>query len=60
MEILNKRGRLTDDALTTTRSSRAAMPHDEAVAELRPVASWWRADVVAAFLATVGAVAQLA
>jgi putative nucleotidyltransferase with HDIG domain len=40
------------DALTTTRSYRAAMSPVEAVAEIQRCAHWWRAEVVAAFLAS--------
>ncbi len=42
------------DALTTTRSYRAAMTHAEALARLAESAHWWRPDVVAAFMRTVG------
>ena len=45
------------DALTSTRSYRAAMSHEQAVATMRGLASWWRPDVLAAFLATVGSAA---
>ena len=38
------------DALTTTRSYRAAMSHEEALAEINKCAHWWRADVVSAFV----------
>jgi putative nucleotidyltransferase with HDIG domain len=38
------------DALTTTRSYRAAMSHDEAVAEINRCAHWWRPEVKTAFL----------
>ncbi|HSY84866.1 MAG TPA: HD domain-containing phosphohydrolase [Gemmatimonadaceae bacterium] len=41
------------DALTTTRSYRKAMSHDEAVAEINKCAHWWRPDVVSAFLTTI-------
>jgi len=41
------------DALTTTRSYRPAMTHDEAVAEIRRCERHWRPDVFAAFLRTV-------
>jgi putative two-component system response regulator len=40
------------DALTTTRSYRAAMSPVEAVAEIQRCAHWWRPEVVAAFLAS--------
>lgn len=42
------------DALTTTRSYRAAMSHDEALAQMRKCRHWWRADVYEAFMASVG------
>ena len=42
------------DALTTTRSYRAAMPHDTAIAEMVRTRRWWRPDVYAAFMVTVG------
>jgi putative nucleotidyltransferase with HDIG domain len=38
------------DALTSTRSYRAAMPVDAAVDELRRCRAWWRDDVVEAAL----------
>ena len=38
------------DALTSTRSYRAAMPVDAAVEELRRCRAWWRDDVVEAAL----------
>lgn len=38
------------DALTSTRSYRAAMPVDAAVEELRRCRTWWRDDVVEAAL----------
>ncbi|HZS61087.1 MAG TPA: HD domain-containing phosphohydrolase [Gemmatimonadaceae bacterium] len=41
------------DALTTTRSYRAAMTHADALAEIQKCARWWRADVVSAFLETI-------
>ena len=37
------------DALTSTRSYRAAMNHAAAVAEMRNCADWWRPDVMAGF-----------
>jgi putative nucleotidyltransferase with HDIG domain len=43
------------DALTSTRSYRAAMPHHEAVEILRASRHWWRAEVFEAFLTTIGA-----
>jgi putative nucleotidyltransferase with HDIG domain len=42
------------DALTTTRSYRAAMTHDEALTEMRKSRHWWRDDVFEAFMTTVG------
>lgn len=41
------------DALTTTRSYRAAMTHDEAMAEMALVRHWWRADVYEAFVRVI-------
>jgi putative nucleotidyltransferase with HDIG domain len=41
------------DALTTTRSYRAAMSHDEALAEINRCAHWWRPEVISAFLSTL-------
>ena len=43
------------DALTSTRSYRAAMSHAEAIAELHRMSASWRADVFAAFMESVGA-----
>ncbi len=43
------------DALTTTRSYRAAMPRDLALAEMRRCRDWWRPDVFQAFMETLGA-----
>ncbi len=40
------------DAMTTTRSYRAARSGAEAIAEIKRCAHWWRPNVVAAFLAT--------
>jgi len=40
------------DALTTTRSYRAAMTHQAAVAELERCRHWWRPDVYEAFMGT--------
>lgn len=39
------------DALTTTRSYRAAISHEAAVMEMSRCRHWWRPDVFAAFLA---------
>ncbi|MDQ3698732.1 MAG: HD-GYP domain-containing protein, partial [Gemmatimonadota bacterium] len=41
------------DALTTTRSYRAEMPRDRALAEMHASRHWWRADVFQAFVAGV-------
>jgi putative nucleotidyltransferase with HDIG domain len=41
------------DALTTTRSYRPAMTHDEALAEMGRCRHWWRAEVYEAFMRTV-------
>jgi putative nucleotidyltransferase with HDIG domain len=46
------------DALTTTRSYRSAMTHAMAVAEMTRTRHWWREDVYAAFMATVGSEAR--
>jgi len=43
------------DALTSTRSYRAAMPIDDAVAELTKCRAWWREDVVEAALGYIAA-----
>ncbi len=42
------------DALTTTRSYRAAMDHETAIAEMRTCADWWKPEVLEAFMASVG------
>jgi putative nucleotidyltransferase with HDIG domain len=42
------------DALTSTRSYRAAMSHSEALAELYRMSASWRPDVFAAFMSSVG------
>ena len=42
------------DALTTTRSYRGAMPHEQAMTEIVKSARWWRPDVYEAFMETVG------
>ena len=50
------------DALTTTRSYRAAMDHAAAVTEMRNCVEWWRPEVLAGFFEVVkvnGAGAQL-
>jgi putative nucleotidyltransferase with HDIG domain len=41
------------DALTTTRSYRAAMPREAALAAMRGSRRWWRADVFDAFMRSV-------
>ena len=43
------------DALTTTRSYRGAMSHEEALARMEVDRHWWRPDVYAAFIRSVGA-----
>ncbi|HEU4565030.1 MAG TPA: HD domain-containing phosphohydrolase [Gemmatimonadaceae bacterium] len=43
------------DALTTTRSYRAAMTADEALADMMACRHWWRADVFEAFLEHIAA-----
>ncbi len=45
------------DALTTTRSYRGAMSQVEALARMEADRHWWRPDVYASFLRTVGTVA---
>jgi putative nucleotidyltransferase with HDIG domain len=42
------------DALTTTRSYRGAMAHQDAVEEMIRSERWWRGDVMAGFRASVG------
>lgn len=42
------------DALTTTRSYRGALAHDEALARMAECRHWWRPDVYGAFLRSVG------
>lgn len=42
------------DALTTTRSYRPAMSHEQALATMRETPHWWRADVYEAFMRSVG------
>ena len=42
------------DALTTTRSYRGAMAHEEALSRMEESRHWWRPDVYAAFLRSVG------
>jgi putative nucleotidyltransferase with HDIG domain len=48
------------DALTTTRSYRGALSHTEALARMAECSHWWRPDVYAAFLASVGSSTPLA
>ncbi|HEX5438427.1 MAG TPA: HD domain-containing phosphohydrolase [Gemmatimonadaceae bacterium] len=43
------------DALTTTRSYRGALDKAEALRRMRESEHWWRPDVFAAFMGTVGA-----
>jgi putative nucleotidyltransferase with HDIG domain len=47
------------DALTTTRSYRAAMSHEQALACMRETPHWWRADVYHAFMRTIGALQEV-
>ena len=42
------------DALTTTRSYRGAMAHEEALARMEESRHWWRPDVYDGFLRSVG------
>ncbi len=42
------------DALTTTRSYRPALPRPQALAEMLRCRGWWRPEVFAAFLQTMG------
>ena len=48
------------DALTTTRSYRAAMSHPEALIKIRESSGWWRPDVYQAFMRTLSQVSQAA
>ena len=48
------------DALTTTRSYRGALSHAEALARMEESRHWWRPDVYAAFLRSVGTAAMAA
>jgi putative nucleotidyltransferase with HDIG domain len=41
------------DALTTTRSYRAAMDHTAALVEMQTCTDWWRPDVLAGFLGSI-------
>ncbi len=43
------------DALTTTRSYRAAMPRSAALAEMQRCRGWWRPAVFEAFMQSIGA-----
>ena len=47
------------DALTSSRSYRAAMPVDEALAELHRCRRWWRADVFDAAIAQLSVLAEV-
>jgi putative nucleotidyltransferase with HDIG domain len=47
------------DALTTTRSYRAALPRADALAEMEHCRAWWRPEVFAAFMGSVGAPTHL-
>jgi putative nucleotidyltransferase with HDIG domain len=42
------------DALTTTRSYRAALSRSEALAKMQECRSWWRSDVYQAFVRSLG------
>jgi putative nucleotidyltransferase with HDIG domain len=46
------------DAMTTTRSYRAAMTRAAALVEMERCRGWWRPEVFAAFMASVGAPAE--
>ncbi|HEV8176656.1 MAG TPA: HD domain-containing phosphohydrolase [Gemmatimonadales bacterium] len=48
------------DALTTTRSYRAAMSQAEALIKIRESAGWWRPDVYQAFMRTMTRVSEAA
>jgi putative nucleotidyltransferase with HDIG domain len=48
------------DALTTTRSYRGAMSHADALAEMRRSERWWRGEVFAGFLESLGREARAA
>jgi putative nucleotidyltransferase with HDIG domain len=48
------------DALTTTRSYRAAMPSTEALAKIQECRSWWHPDVYQAFMRSVVRVSEAA
>jgi putative nucleotidyltransferase with HDIG domain len=48
------------DALTTTRSYRAAMSQTDALATIRESSSWWRPDVYQAFIRTLTRVSEAA
>jgi HD-GYP domain-containing protein (c-di-GMP phosphodiesterase class II) len=47
-------GVLENDALTTSRSYRAAMSHGDAIALMRGMVACWRLEVIEAFMARVG------
>ena len=48
------------DALTTTRSYRPALSHQEALIKIEECRAWWRPDVYQAFMRTVNRVAEAA
>jgi putative nucleotidyltransferase with HDIG domain len=48
------------DALTTSRSYRAAMSHTDALANIRQCRSWWHPDVFHAFMRAVGRLTKAA
>jgi putative nucleotidyltransferase with HDIG domain len=48
------------DALTTTRSYRAALSHTEAMVKIQECRHWWRPDVYHAFLRSVHRVSEAA
>ncbi|MFN8651696.1 MAG: tetratricopeptide repeat protein [Gemmatimonadales bacterium] len=48
------------DALTTTRSYRGAMSHEEALARMSETSHWWRREIFEAFMRTVGVLEALA
>jgi HD-GYP domain-containing protein (c-di-GMP phosphodiesterase class II) len=48
------------DALTTTRSYRAAMSPAEALANMKEHRSWWRPDVYNAFVRSVAGLSRAA
>ncbi len=48
------------DALTTTRSYRAAMSHAEALLKMQESRSWWRPDVYQAFIRSLNRISEAA